>query len=58
MAGGYVYFMTNRRDGPPTAGVTGGLIRLCYEHRDRPIDGFTKQYGLKALVYFGTYDDI
>ena len=50
--------MTNRRDGPVTAGVTGDPIRLCYEHRDRPIDGFTKQYGLKSLVHFETYDDI
>jgi putative endonuclease len=58
MAGGYVYFMTNRRDGTLYVGVTSDLVRRCYEHRNGLTDGFTKQYGLKSLVYFETYDDI
>ena len=58
MAGGYVYFMTNRRDGTLYVGVTSNLVRRCYEHRNGFVDGFTKQYGLKSLVYFETYDDI
>jgi len=58
MAGGYVYFMTNRRDGTLYVGVTSDLIRRCYEHRNGLVDGFTKQYGLKSLVFFETYDDI
>ena len=58
MAGGYVYFMKNRRDGTLYVGVTSNLVRRCYEHRNGFVDGFTKQYGLKSLVYFETYDDI
>ena len=58
MAGGYVYFMTNRRDGTLYVGVTSNLVRRCYEHQNGFVDGFTKQYGLKSLVYFETYDDI
>ena len=58
MAGGYVYFMTNRREGTLYVGVTSDLIRRCYEHRNGFVDGFTKRYGLRSLVYFETYDDI
>jgi len=43
MAGGYVYFMTNRRDGTLYVGVTSDLIRRCYEDRSGFVDGFTKR---------------
>ena len=29
-----------------------------FEHRSGFVDGFTKQYGLKRLVYFERFDDI
>ncbi len=28
-----------------------------YEHRNGLVDGFTKRYGVKHLVYFEQYDD-
>ena len=55
---GFIYIMTNRRNGILYAGVTSDLIRRCYEHRNRLIDGFTKRYGLNRLVYFEQHDDI
>jgi putative endonuclease len=58
MAGGFVYFMTNRRNGTLYAGVTSDLVRRCYEHRNGLKSGFIKQYDLKSLVYFEQYDDI
>ena len=58
MAGGWVYFMTNRRDGILYAGVTSDLARRAFEHRDGLVKGFTKTYGLKMLVYFERHDDI
>ncbi|MGB6506441.1 MAG: GIY-YIG nuclease family protein, partial [Xanthobacteraceae bacterium] len=51
MAGGWVYFVTNRRDGILYAGVTSNLPRRIYEHREGLVDGFTKRHGLKRLVY-------
>jgi putative endonuclease len=47
MAGGWVYFMTNRRNGTLYAGVTSVLPKRAYEHREGLVDGFTKQHGLK-----------
>ena len=58
MAGGWVYFMTNKRNGVLFAGVTSNLPRRAYEHREGLIDGFTKQYGLKLLVYYEHHDSI
>jgi putative endonuclease len=58
MAGGYVYFMTNRRNGTLYVGVTKDLIRRVFENRSGLVKGFTKRYGLKRLVYFEQFDTI
>ena len=58
MAGGFVYIMSNRRDGILYVGVTSHLVRRAYEHRAGLIKGFTTRYGLKRLVYFEAFDDI
>jgi len=58
MAGGYVYILTNRPNGVLYVGVTSDLVRRIFEHRSGFVDGFTKRYGLKRLVYFEQFDDI
>ena len=58
MRGGYVYIMTNRPNGTLYIGVTSDLIQRAYQHREGLVQGFTKRYGLKRLVYFEQYDDI
>ena len=56
--GGWVYIMTNRRNGTLYVGVAGDLPRRAYQHREGLVDGFTKRYGLKMLVYYEHHDDI
>jgi putative endonuclease len=58
MAGGFVYFMTNRRNGVLYTGVTSNLPQRAFQHRDGSISGFTKRYALKLLVYYEPFDDI
>jgi len=58
MAGGYVYILTYRPNGVLYVGVTNDLIRRVFEHRSGFVDGFTKRYGLKRLVYFEQFDAI
>ncbi|MBL8806825.1 MAG: GIY-YIG nuclease family protein, partial [Rhodospirillales bacterium] len=55
---GYVYMMTNRPDGTLYVGVTSDLPRRVWEHREGAVEGFTKRYGLKRLVWFEAHDDI
>jgi len=56
--GGWVYIMTNRPNGVLYVGVTADLVRRVYDHRESRIDGFTKRYGLKSLVYFERHEEI
>jgi putative endonuclease len=56
--GGWAYIMTNRRNGTLYIGVTNDVARRAWEHREGLVDGFTKRYGLKRLVYAEHHDDI
>ena len=56
--GGWVYIMTNRRNGTLYCGVTSNLARRAWEHREGVIPGFTRQYGLKRLVWYERFPDI
>src|SRR5690242_6538044 len=54
----FVYMMTNRKNGILYIGVTTDLPRRGYEHRNGLINGFTKRYDLKRLVWFESHDDV
>ena len=58
MAGGWVYIMTNRPDGMLYLGVTADLRRRAWEHRTGAVEGFTKRYGMKRLVFVERHEDI
>ena len=58
MAGGYIYFMTNKPNGILYVGITNDLVRRVFEHRSEFVEGFTKRYGLKRLVYFEQFATI
>jgi len=51
-----VYIMANRRNGTLYTGVTSDLPRRGYEHREALLDGFTKRYGCKLLVWYEMHD--
>jgi putative endonuclease len=55
---GWVYIMTNRRNGTLYVGVTARMAARAWEHRTGAVPGFTKQYGLKMLVYAEPHDRI
>ena len=54
----WVYLLASRRNGTLYIGVTGNLSRRVWEHREGMIEGFTKQYGVKLLVYYESYRDV
>ncbi len=54
---GYVYIMSNQRNGTLYIGVTSNLIQRVYQHRNSLIEGFTKQHALHHLVYYECLDD-
>ena len=58
MSGGWVYIITNRPDGTLYVGVTSNMLRRAWGHREGLVEGFSKRYGLKCLVYAERHDDI
>ncbi len=54
----YVYMMASRRNGTLYTGVTTDLVRRVWEHREGVIDGFSKTYDVKLLVYFEQHASI
>ena len=48
----YVYIMASRPWGTLYISVTNDLLRRVFEHKEGLIEGFTKTYGVKNLVYF------
>jgi putative endonuclease len=55
---GYLYILASRRNGTLYVGVTSDLVRRIEEHRQKLVDGFTKEYNVTTLVYFETFEDI
>ncbi len=53
----YVYILTNWTKQVMYIGVTNDLERRLYEHKNELIDGFTKRYKIKRLVYFEVFYD-
>jgi putative endonuclease len=48
----WVYILASRPRGTLYVGITNDLIRRVYEHREALVEGFTKRYGVKMLVYY------
>jgi putative endonuclease len=44
--------MASGPNGTLHIGMTNDLSRRVFEHREGLIEGFTKKYGVKRLVYF------
>jgi len=58
MKKGYVYIITNQRNGTLYVGVTSDLIKRVYEHKQKAVEGFSKKYDLTMLVWYEVHDDI
>jgi putative endonuclease len=47
-----VYMMANHKGGTFYVGVTSDLPKRAWQHREGEIEGFSKRYGCKRLVWF------
>jgi len=53
----YIYILTNYTNNVLYIGVTSDLIKRIYQHKNNLVDGFTKKYNIKKLVYFEVCGD-
>lgn len=51
-----VYIVVSKRNGTIYTGVTSNLPKRAYEHRKGMIEGFTKRYGCKQLVWYEPHE--
>ncbi|MBR1677159.1 MAG: GIY-YIG nuclease family protein [Clostridia bacterium] len=54
----YVYIMSNKNNSTIYIGVTNDIIRRVEEHKKGIVEGFTKRYNIKKLVYVEITSDI
>jgi putative endonuclease len=48
----WVYIIASRKNGTLYTGVTSGLARRAWEHRQGAVDGFSSRHRVKRLVYY------
>ena len=53
-----VYILASRRHGTLYVGVTSGLCSRVSAHKQGLIEGFTKRYSVKMLVWFQSFDSM
>ena len=53
-----VYMLVSRRNGTLYVGVTSNLVRRVWEHRTDAVEGFTRRYGVHALVWYEVHDEM
>ena len=55
---GYIYILTTKHNKMLYIGVTNNLVRRVYEHKEGLVEGFTKRFHIKKLVYYEQYSSI
>ena len=58
MSPGFVYILSNKRNGTIYIGVTSNLVKRIWEHKQHVVESFTKKYDVTNLVYFEQLENI
>ena len=54
----YIYILASKKNGTLYIGVTNNLVRRVYEHKEGLVEGFTKKYNVKNLVYCEIHNSV
>ena len=55
---GWLYILASKPGGTLYVGVTNDLVRRVFEHREGAVEGFTKRYDVKLLVYYEQHETL
>lgn len=53
-----VYILASKRNGTLYIGVTSGLVKRIWEHKNNMVKGFTKRYNIHQLVWYELHGTI
>ena len=48
----FIYILSSQRNGTLYTGVTSNLVKRIWEHKSNQVEGFTRKYNVKNLVFF------
>ena len=51
-----VYILASKRNGTTYIGVTSDLARRVWMHKEGLVEGFTKRYGIRMLVWYEPHE--
>ena len=51
----YVYMLASKRNGTLYIGMTDDLLKRVWMHREGILPGFTRDYAVKHLVWYGAH---
>jgi len=51
-----VYILASKRNGTLYVGVTSGLIKRVWEHKNNVVKGFTERYSVHQLVWYELHE--
>ena len=54
----YVYLLASGRNGILYLGVTSNLVKRVWEHKNKFVEGFSKQHNIDQLVWFEQHESI
>ena len=52
----FVSIMASNRNGTLYIGVTSNLVQRVWRHKQDAVEGFSRKYGVRMLVYFELHD--
>jgi putative endonuclease len=53
-----VYILASKRNGTLYTGITSNLIQRVWQHKNNIIEGFTKTYNVKTLVFYEVHNNV
>ena len=53
----YVYILASKRNETLYTGVTSKIIERIWQYKNDMVEGFTKKYNVKILVYYEVHDN-
>ena len=53
-----VYLLASSKKGTLYIGVTSDLIKRIWEHKNKVVEGFTKRYNIRLLVWYEQHIDM
>jgi putative endonuclease len=53
----YVYILSNKRNGTLYIGITREIVKRMWQHKEKVLQGFTKEYNVNKLGYYEIFKD-